>query len=128
MPQKIKTLFNLSVIFMFIIFSFLLPTELFAEEPGPGGGTGIGPIRLVNPLGEGSTIMTIINNILNYLIYISVPILALMILIGGFQILTARDNPEKIKSGRNTIMYATIGFTIILISKGIALVILTIMS
>ncbi len=71
--------------------------------------------------------MTIINKILNYLIYISVPIFALMILVGGFQILTARDNPEKIKSGRNTILYASIGFAIILISKGISLILLDVL-
>ena len=91
---------------------------------GPVGGTG-GP-ELVNPLGT-TSIVQIINNVLNYLIYISVPILAIMILVGGFQILTARDNPEKIGSGRKTIMYAVVGFTIILISKGVALIILKIM-
>jgi hypothetical protein len=86
-----------------------------------------GPTALTNPLGS-TSIVQIINNILNYLIYISIPILAIMILIGGFQILTARDNPEKITSGKNTIMYAALGFTIILISKGVALVILKILS
>ena len=49
-----------------------------------------------------------------------------MILIGGFQILTAKDSPEKVKSGRATIMYAVIGFVIILISKGVALILLNI--
>lgn len=100
-----------------------LASKVFAQ----GGGTGTGPIKLPNPLGEGATFMTIINDVLDYLIYVSVPILALMILIGGFQILGARDNPEKIKSGRKTIMYAAIGFTIILISKGVALILLTIL-
>ncbi len=80
-----------------------------------------------NPLGEGSTIITIINNILNYLIYISVPILAIMILVGGFQILTARGMPAKITSGKQTITYAVIGFAIVLVSKGVALLLLTIM-
>mgnify|MGYP001573995712 FL=1 len=82
--------------------------------------------RLDNPLGEGSTIISIISNILDWLIIYSIPILALMILIGGFQILTAKDSPEKVKSGRATIMYAVIGFVIILISKGIALILLNI--
>jgi len=89
--------------------------------------TGGSPSDLKNPLGEGSTFITVINNILNYLIYISVPILAIMILIGGFQILTARGEPAKIVSGKQTITYAVIGFTIILISKGVALILLTIL-
>lgn len=78
---------------------------------------------LSNPLG-GKSFVAIINNILNYLIYISIPILALMILIGGFQILTAKGSPEKINSGKKTITYAIIGFAIILLSKGVALIIL----
>lgn len=89
------------------------------------GGSPSGEIP--NPLGAGSTIITVINNILNYLIYISVPILAIMILVGGFQILTARGEPAKIISGKQTITYAVIGFLIILISKGVALLLLTIM-
>ena len=101
--------------------------KVFAADGGTGGATGgTGGPTLINPLGDNATIMSIINNVLNFLIYISIPILALMILIGGFQILTARDDPGKVKNGKTTIKYAVIGFTIILISKGVALVILTI--
>jgi hypothetical protein len=85
-----------------------------------GGGN-----ALQNPLGVCS-IIEIISNILDWLIIYSIPILALMILIGGFQILTAKDSPEKVSSGRKTIMYAVVGFVIILISKGIALILLNI--
>ncbi len=82
--------------------------------------------EITNPLGSDSFIQ-IINKVLKYLIYISVPILALMILIGGFQILTARGDPGQITSGRKTITYAIIGFLIILLSKGVALILLEIM-
>lgn len=95
--------------------------NVFAEETGKI----TGGVTLDNPLGE-TSIIKIISNILDWLIIYSIPILALMILIGGFQILTAKDSPEKVTSGRKTIMYAVIGFVIILISKGIALILLTI--
>jgi len=88
--------------------------------------TGSPSLTLPNPLGS-NNIMVIINNILNYLIYISVPIFAMMVLIGGFQILTARDNVQKVVTGRATIMYAAIGFAIVLISKGVALILLNIL-
>lgn len=88
-----------------------------------GGGTS--GARLENPLGN-NNIIEIISNILNWLIIYSIPILAIMILIGGFQILTAKDSPEKVSNGRKTIMYAVIGFTVILISKGVALILLNI--
>lgn len=95
-------------------------------EPGPITGVGEGSLKLENPLGT-QNIIGVINSILNYLIYISVPILAFMILWGGFQILTARDDPEKVKNGKKTIQWAVLGFAIILISKGVALILLTIL-
>jgi len=104
---------------MFLKIFSLIPKAL-AQDFGTGG------LTLTNPLGS-DNIVVIINRVLNYLIYVSVPILAIMILVGGFQILAARDNPEKITSGRKTIMYAVIGFAIILISKGVALILLTIL-
>lgn len=124
MPDIFKKIRNPFYWLVSLIFSglvFLITNNVFAA--GVGETTGV---ELINPLGTKS-IIQIINNVLNYLIYISVPILAIMILVGGFQILTARDNPEKIKSGRTTIMYAVIGFVIVLISKGVALILLKIM-
>jgi hypothetical protein len=130
-PRKIEILIIMSKkIKIFWIWltglGFLGLTPKTFAQGTPGGGGYPGSIKLENPLGEGATFITIINNVLNYLIYISVPILALMILVGGFQILTARDNPEKITKGKTTIMYAVIGFVIVLISKGVALILLKI--
>jgi hypothetical protein len=122
MFQKIKTWFYWLVSLIFPGLVFLMTNKVLAAGVGETRG-----VELINPLGT-TNIIQIINNVLNYLIYISVPILAIMILVGGFQILTARDNPEKIQSGRKTLMYAVIGFAIILISKGVALIILKIMT
>jgi len=133
MSNKIKNFLNYLIGLVFSGVLFLMTNNALAADGtgGPGGGTGgpsggTGGPELTNPLGT-TSIVQIINNVLNYLIYISVPILAIMILVGGFQILTARDNSEKISNGRKTIMYAVVGFTIILISKGVALIILKIM-
>ena len=119
--KKIKNPFYWLVSLIFSGLVFLINNKVLAA--GVGETTGI---ELKNPLGT-KNIIQIINNVLNYLIYISVPILAIMILVGGFQILTSRDNPEKIKSGKTTITYAVIGFVIVLISKGVALILLKIM-
>jgi hypothetical protein len=107
-----------------LISFFGIENVLAADIGGTSGG-----IKLVNPLGEGTTFMTIINNVLNFfIIYIAPPILALMILVGGFQILWAKDDPSKVKSGKDTIKYAVIGFAIILCAKGVALVLIKILS
>ena len=113
-----------SMVFFLITTNFLIvPTKIFAEQRGPVTDDGL---ELKNPLGN-KDIIDIINSILNYLIYISVPILAFMILWGGFQILWARDDPEKVKNGRKTIQWEAIGFAVILISKGVAFILLTIL-
>ena len=45
-----------------------------------------------------------------------------MVIYGGFQILTAGGTPEKFTTGRKTILYAVIGYGIIIISKGVTLI------
>lgn len=107
-----------------------------AQQTGVGGGptgvgsgpTGIGSgpadgFNLVNPLGQGATPFTILERISTYLIYISTLILPVVVLYAAFQILTAADNPEKFESGKKTILYAVIGFAIILTARGLVFVV-----
>lgn len=98
----------------------LLANSAAAETTG-----GSPSFELVNPFGN-TTFVQIINKVLNFLITISIPILALMVLIGGFQILTARGDPGQITTGRKTIQWAVVGFLVILASKGVALILLEI--
>ena len=86
-------------------------------QPGqPTGGA------LENPL-KYDTIPELINGILGYLVIIAAPICALLILIGGFQLMTAAGNVEKVATGRKTIIYAAVGYAIILVSYGLSAVI-----
>lgn len=112
---------SIPAFFLSFLSYFCVPFAKASNITGQTGG-----LTIKNPLGT-ENVIDIINRILNYLIYISVPILALMILIGGFQILTARGEPGKITDGRKTITWAVVGFLVILISKGIALILLAIM-
>jgi len=122
--KKIKNPFYWLASLIFSGLVFLIANKVLAQTVG-GSPSCCAPGEICNPLCTKS-IVGVINNVLNYLIYISVPILAIMILVGGFQILTAKDSPEKVANGRKTIMYAVIGFTIILISKGVASILLRI--
>jgi hypothetical protein len=119
----LKKLRNQLLFLITLMATLISSPKVFAADIGfeTGGG-----LKLENPLGTES-IIKVISNILNYFIYISVPILAFMILWGGFQILTAREDPEKVKNGRKTIIWASIGFAIILCSKGVALILLKIL-
>lgn len=91
--------------------------------PGGGGSPGGGSYTLPNPLGAES-IAQIINRVAYYLtVYIAPPIVTIMILIAGFYFLTAGENPERVKTARQIILWTVIGYAIILISWGVTLII-----
>ena len=77
----------------------------------------------LNPLRAGD-IPTLINQIVGFLAwYIAPPIAALMFIYGAFQILTAGGNPEKITTGKHTIVYTAVAYGVILISLGLTSII-----
>ena len=90
-------------------------------------------VTVSDPLGcssdpSGSPIVCVLNRINGAIFAISIPIVTLMVLIGAFQILTAAGNAEKVTKGRNTIMYAAIGFVVVLFAGGITSIIRSILS
>lgn len=81
-------------------------------------GTQSGQITIPNPLGAGS-FAELLQNIVEFLtLYIAPPLVTLMILWGAFQIMSAGGNPEKITQGKKTILYAVVGFAIVLVGWG----------
>lgn len=94
---------------------FILFINEALGETKSGGITGGGGIY--NPLGTES-FTELLKKIIGYLIKIGAPILVIMAIYGGFLILTAGDNPDKVKGGKNTILWAVVGYAIILVSWG----------
>lgn len=84
------------------------------------GGVGTQPkgIELPNPL-KVQNIADLLDRIVGFLQTIAIPIVAIMVIWGGFQMLFATGDPEKFKTGKKTIIYAAIGFAVILIAKGV---------
>ncbi len=70
-----------------------------------------------------STLEEIINNIIDFLFYASVGIVPLMVIVGGFFLVTAGGDQNQITKGKKLIVWAMIGFLIILLSKGIIVLI-----
>ncbi len=88
-----------------------------------GGGTGPNDFKLPNPLGDDTTSLAdLLERIFEYLFKIAVPITAIMVLIGAFQLMFAGGNEEKVKTGKKTILYAVVGFAIVLLADGITAV------
>jgi len=104
---------KISFIILSLTLSFILSNFVLAVTKSCPPGT-----ELCDPF-AGKTIFTIIQNIIGYLIKIGSAIVAGMIIYGGFQILTAGDNPEKVKGGKSIILWAVVGYIIVICSWGI---------
>ncbi|MFN7088339.1 MAG: pilin [Candidatus Paceibacteria bacterium] len=81
-----------------------------------------GDFDIPNPLRFG-TIPEILGAISEFLIWIAAPILTVMVLWAGFLYLTSGGDISKIQRAKNALLWAGIGFAIILINRGVALII-----
>ena len=79
-------------------------------------------ITIQNPL-DASSIEELIDSLINAIFWLAVVIVPLMIIIGALYYITSGGSPEKIKTAKNIILYAAIGFLIVLFAKGIISVI-----
>jgi hypothetical protein len=79
-------------------------------------------LTLPNPL-SCQDLGCIFTQIISKIAQLAIPIVVIMVLIGGFQIMTAGGNEEKVKEGKSTIKWAVIGYIIILLANGLVLII-----
>lgn len=75
-------------------------------------------VSIDNPLGD-KTFTDIIDSVINFIFFFGIAVAPLMVIIAGLMILTARDDAEQVKRGRQIILYVMIGLGIILFAKGI---------
>lgn len=83
----------------------------------------VGAERLVNPLGEGTTLTTLLERVLQLAIQIGFPILVVYIVYIGFQFVQAEGNPDKLKQVRSNFFWAVVGGVILLGAQALALAI-----
>ncbi len=99
----------------------VMPTLAFAQGDCGKNTTSNGN-QLPNPLCVGS-ITELLNNIIKGLLVIAIPIVTIMVLYGAFLIMSSAGDPGKIETGKKTILYAAIGFAILLIANGITFIV-----
>jgi hypothetical protein len=84
------------------------------------------PGSLFNPLDPncsgGVTFVTIAGYFNTFLLAVAAPICGIMVIWGGFQMMTAAGNAQKFTEGRKTLTYAAIGLVIVTLSSGVAYV------
>ena len=128
-----------SIIFVVLALSgfALMNNVVFAQIPegyqydGGTGNTGYNDIRQQaeemaqdSPIKTPDAIFDILAGILRYAYTIFFIVAIIFILIAAFNFLTAKDNPEKVKSARSQLMWAAVAIAIALISVGAANIVL----
>ena len=110
------------------IFTLNFSVGLAQIETETGGGDNSGgsssgnSITLDNPLAGGGidNIPSLVEAILDIVLTIGVPIVAIAIIYSGFKFIAAQGNPEKLKEAKQTLLYVLIGAAILLAAWAIA--------
>ena len=104
--------------FFFIFFSILLPVISFADthdvtcDPTKG--------QICNPIPKVGSVPDLIRIILEGVLQIGIPVVALAIIYSGFLFVFARGNTEALGKAKTTLMYTLIGAAILLGSWALA--------
>lgn len=100
-------------IFILSLILFMsLTITIFAEDKTT-------EMTIPNPLGKTSDIYTLIEKITNFLIGIAIVITPIIIVYAGFLYITAGGNEEKVKTAQKVLIWALIGFALVLIARGV---------
>lgn len=75
-------------------------------------------ITFPNPL-NATTFEEIVNNIINFILYVGVAVFPIMAIIAGFLFLSSGGDPSKVKKAKDILLYSVIGLFIVLLAKGI---------
>ncbi len=103
-----------------LLFSIAIASVILIQSSGTVTlAQSAGDIKLINPLGENATFIELLQHIFTEATKIIAVIVPIIVIIGAFQMMFARGEPEKFITGQKTILYAVIGFVVILMANGI---------
>ncbi|MFA5070292.1 MAG: pilin [Patescibacteria group bacterium] len=88
------------LIVIFILLAFVLPLDCYA-------------VKLENPL-SCDTANCLLENLIRIILGLVAIFALAMFIWGGIQILGSGGNPERVKKGKDTLVWATIGIVVIL--------------
>jgi hypothetical protein len=81
--------------------------------------TGTASNNCVTPDWGTLCLINAIAKITNWVTYIALSVVAVMVIMGALNITTAAGNPEKVTTGRNYILFAVVGLVIAILSRAI---------
>lgn len=119
MKIKIK---KLLLTFFSYLYSYNLVFAGSATNPDAGG-SATNPsvsVKLDNPIKGIDSLPKLVEAILDIVLTIGVPLIALAIIYSGYLFVAAQGNPEALKKAKSTLVYVVIGALILLAAYAIA--------
>lgn len=105
-----------------VIYLFMVPILVFAEGDVPAPLDSSSGGKILNPLASKNidSLTGLIKTLLEGVLKVGMPIIALAIIYSGFLFVAARGNPEKLTKAKEALLYTLIGAAILLGSWAIA--------
>ena len=121
--EIIKNIFMKKII-LGVLFSLLITGIIIVPQVSancPAGSTNC----LTNPLGSINTPQALIGKVINAVLGVVGSLALLIFVYGGLIWMTSSGSPEKIKQGRDTLLWAAIGLVVIFSAYGLTRVVLS---
>jgi hypothetical protein len=109
--KKYSILLNIRKLSFVVVFAFILVAPfIFVNAAGTEVTT-----KIVNPLGDKITdIPSFISALIEIVLIVGIPIIALAIIYTGFLFVQAQGNSEKITTAKKSLVYTLIGAVLLL--------------
>ncbi len=104
---------------VFISLALFTPVVSFAQITIDNTGNSSNGGKIVNPI-KTDSLAGLIKTLLEGVLKIGIPIVALAIIYCGFLFVSARGNPEEIKHAKESLLYTLIGAAVLLGSWALA--------
>jgi len=95
-----------------VFLSLLAPVLVFAQQQ----------IVIQNPI-VATSFEAVVGNGIDFIFKIAIVLAPLMVIVGGFILVTAGGNVNKVSQAKNLLLWTAIGFAVVLLSKGILAII-----
>ena len=133
--QILKNLFKMKktiIILSILSIGILMVMPVLAEDPDPISSTSTPAsstpsipqsLNITNPMVGVNDITTLVGNIINFLIKLAFPITAILVVYAGFLYITSAGNDEKVKTAQKALIWAIVGFAVVLIASSVPTII-----
>jgi hypothetical protein len=95
--------------YLILLIVILVPLTIQAQES----------VEIGNPLPEFHSFWDLLDALIDFIFYVSIPLAALLIVIAAYFFLASGGEPEKVRQAKHIIIYTLIGLIVIFLSKAI---------